>query len=113
MLKARQRAVLDALLPELGTRFDAFYAGFQSAAPAPMRLAFLAACELAFFVSPLLIGRLPPLTRLSAADRERALAALGKSRFYLLRQQLLVLKTVAALDYGARPEVRRALGMPQ
>jgi hypothetical protein len=122
MLKPRHRAALDVLLPSGGhpdfalgafdAGFDEFYADFQRQAPLPMRLAFRAALEAACWLSPLLIGRLPPLATLAREDAERALEALGRSRFYLVRQQLLLLKTVLTLHYGGLPGTRRAVGYP-
>jgi hypothetical protein len=122
MLKARHRHVLDLLLPSGGepslpggafdTGFDEFYADFRRSAPAAMRLAFSAALEIACWLAPLLIGRLGPLHRLSNEDGTRALSALGSSRFYLLRQQSLLLKSVLCLHYGSLPQTRRALGYP-
>jgi hypothetical protein len=122
MLKPRHRHALDLLLPSGGeptlpggafdTGFDEFHEDFRRSAPAPMRLAFAAALEIAVWVAPLLIGRPGPLYRLSAEDGTRALEALGSSRFYLLRQQFLLLKSVLCLHYGALPQTRRALGYP-
>ena len=122
MLKSRHRAVLDALLPSgasadfpdgaFDSGFDAFYAEFQRDAPLSMRLAFSAALETACWLAPALISRRPPLSRLPREDAERSLEALGKSRSYLLRQQLLLLKTVLALHFGGLPKTRRAVGYP-
>jgi hypothetical protein len=63
--------------------------------------------------SPLLIHRIPPITRYPRETRERALAAMETSRTYLIRQMLLILKIVAGLCYGANREVRDALGYPR
>lgn len=94
----------------LDTEFDVFYDGFARTAALPMRLAFGAAIFAATWIAPLLIGRLPPLTRHARVDRERALEALATSRFSTLRQLSVVMKTVICLGYGADPGVRRALG---
>lgn len=120
MLNARQRAVIDALLPSgahpalpgaFEADFEAFHAEFERTASPSLRRGFKAALWAAAWLSPLLIGRLPPLDRLDAASRERALEALGRSRFYLLRQALLLLKAAVCFGYGADPKVRRALGV--
>ena len=117
MLSNRQRAVVDALLPPGGELPGAFEAGFEefearfrADAPAPMRLGWLAALWVASWVSPLMIRRLPPLDRLEPAAREDALNALSKSRIYLLRQVMLLLRAVVGFGWGATPEVRRTVG---
>ena len=58
----------------------------------------------------LLIHRLPPLERLSVDDRETALEAMGKSRFYLMRQCFLLLKAVTSFGYGRTKAVRLPAG---
>ncbi len=123
MLDSRTRLVLDTLLPShahptlttglLEAGFDEFWSVFQRTAPATPRRAFRAAVLAATWLAPVLIGRLPPLDRYDRPTRERALAALGASRVPLLRQLMLVLKTVASLAYGADPTVRRAIGYPR
>jgi hypothetical protein len=119
MISTRSRAVLDALLPAGGPEglpgaleagFESFEAGFSADAPMTMRLGWRAALFAAAWISPLLIGRLPPLDRLSAGEREAALEAMGKSRFYLLRQCCLLLKAVTSFGYGSTRAVRRVVG---
>lgn len=121
MLTPRERAVLETLLPAGGhpalkglfeAGFEDFYRDFERTAIMRLRLGFKAALFAAIWISPLLIGRLPPLTRLERENREAALEALGRSRFYVLRQLFLVLKTVSCFCYGADPQVRRAIGFP-
>ena len=90
--------------------FDDFYDEFARTAVMPMRLGFAAAVFAATWIAPLLIRRLPPLTRHARADRERALGALASSGSPLLRQLATVLKAVICLGYGADPAVRRAIG---
>lgn len=113
--------MLDALLPPGGpgalpglleTGFEDFEARWSSEAPVPMVLGWRAALIVAGWISPLLIKRLPPFERLSPEDRTAALEALGKSRFYLLRQISLLIKAVAGFGYGNDPRVRRAIGYP-
>jgi hypothetical protein len=117
------RAVLNALLPSeasplltlgiLETDFESFLADFGAAAPGPLRRAFRLGLLAAGWVAPLLVRRLPPMTRLAPAERGRALAAMERSRVPELRQLVRVLKTVVSLHYGALPAVRRALGHHQ
>ena len=110
-MTARERAVLEALLPgafEAG--FEGFEAGFRADAPVMMRFGWRGALFAAAWVSPLLIMRLPPLDRLPASEREAALEALGKSRVYLLRQIFLLLKAVTSFGYGSTKAVRREVG---
>jgi hypothetical protein len=119
MIGPRDRAVLDALLPPGGPEglpgafeagFEEFEAAFSKDAPLPMRLGWRAALLSAAWLSPLLIGRLPPLDRLAPEEREDALCAMGKSRFYLIRQVSLLLKAVTSFGYGGAPAVRRSVG---
>ena len=122
MLSRRSREVLDTLLPgqthprlrrglfEAG--FEKFYIDFENSASPSLRWGFRAALFVATWVAPLLIGRLPPLTRLDRPARERALLALETSRVYLLRQMMLLLKTTVCFCYGADPDVRDAVGYP-
>jgi hypothetical protein len=110
-MTARDRAVLEALLPgvfEAG--FEHFEAEFTSGAPPTMRFGWRAALFAAAWLSPLLIRRLPPLERLAPDERERALEAMGKSRVYLLRQLFLLLKAVTSFGYGSTKAVRREVG---
>lgn len=116
-LAARDRAVLEALLPRtdalpglFDAGFEQFEAHFARTAPFPMRLGWRAALLAAGWVSPLLIGRLPPFERLDAAGREAALEALLKSRLYPLRQLGLLLKAVAGFGYGLDARVRARIG---
>lgn len=119
MLSPRERTVLDALLPPGGPEglpgafeagFEDFERGFSADAPLTMRFGWRAALFVAFWISPLLIGRLPPLGRLSPEEREEALCAMGKSRVYLIRQVFLLLKAVTSFGYGSTRAVRRVVG---
>jgi hypothetical protein len=118
-VNARERAVIDALLPPGGPEglpgafeagFEAFEEGFRRDAPFPMRAGWRAALFVASWISPLLIGRLPPLDSLPDDERAEALEALGKSRFYLVRQSSLLLKAVTSFGYGSTSAVRRVVG---
>ena len=119
MITPRNRAVLDALLPPGGPEglpgafeagFESFEAGFTADAPVTMRFGWRAALFTAAWISPLLIGRVPPLDRLTRDEREAALTAMGKSRFYLIRQLFLLLKAVTSFGYGSTRAVRRVVG---
>lgn len=115
-LGARDRVVLDALLPGGGelpgafeAGFEAWERGFSADAATPMRFGWRAALFVAGWISPLLINRLPPLDRLAPEEREAALEAMGKSRFYLMRQCSLLLKAVTSFGYGGTAAVRRSV----
>jgi hypothetical protein len=117
------RIVLDTLLPAnadprlplgvLDVGFTDFHREFERTASPSLRAAFRASLLAAIWVSPLLIRRAPPLSRLPRTARERALAAMATSRVGLLNQLLVVLKLVAAMSYGAQPVVRNAVGYGQ
>jgi hypothetical protein len=123
MLSRRDRSVLDTLLPSgahpalaLGVfdaGFDAFYAEFEREADIRLRAGFRAALWAACWLGPMLIRRLPPLTRLSREDRERAVGALYTSGWYLVRQMGLILKAVTSFAYAGDPRVRDAMGYPE
>ncbi len=119
MITLNNRVVLDALLPagDLEDLPGVFEAGFEdwekdfsADAPLTMRVGWRAALFVAYWISPVLITRLPPLARLSADERENALEAMGKSRFYLMRQCFLLLKAVTSFGYGSTARVRKAVG---
>ena len=119
-LGAVDRAVLEALLPAganrllplgvLDSGFEAFLPEFERDAAPQLRRAFRAALLAGGWLAPLLVRRLPPLSRLAPSERERALEAFGHSNVTVLRQLASVLKTVVALHYGAVAEVRQAIG---
>lgn len=121
-LSRRDVAVLDALLPAnadprlgigiVGSGFEAFLGDFDGQAPPRLRRAFRIALMAGAWVAPLLIGQLPPITRLPPGDRERALAAMDESPIPELRQLISVLKTVVSLHYGGLDSVREAIGYP-
>src|SRR5512141_2352362 len=122
MLSSRARVVLDTLVPGqahpalsegiFDAGFDAFYAEFTRLANAPLRFGFRIALLTAVWVSPLLVGRIPPITLYPRETRERALTAMEESRLYPLPQLMLILKTVVCLSYGANRQVRDRLGYP-
>ena len=114
--------ILDTLLPGgtnsklpyglFDTGFEAFWSEFERTALPSWRRGFRAALWLANWFSPLLIRRPPPLTLYDRPTRERALAAMERSRLYLLRQMIGLLKTTVSLAYGANSDVREAIGYP-
>jgi hypothetical protein len=77
-----------------------------------LRRGFRAGLFVTTWIAPLLILRSPPLTLYDRPTRERALAAMATSRFYILRQMVQGLKTIASLGYGADRNVRDAIGYP-
>ena len=116
-MDARERTVLDALLPPGGSLpglleagFEEFEARWRAEAPRRMVLGWRLALFSASWLSPLLIGRLPPLSRPPPPEREAALEAMGKSRLYPVRQLLLLLKAVSGYGYGLDARVRAANG---
>lgn len=123
MLTARARTVLDTLLPGgahptlpwgvFDAGFDGYYARFQAVAPWRLRAGFRLALAVAIWLAPLLIGRLPPISRLDRPGRERALLALYGSRSPFLRQMFFVLKATICFCYGADERVRGAIGIPE
>ncbi|MCI0574584.1 MAG: hypothetical protein L0332_12615 [Chloroflexi bacterium] len=122
MLNKRDHLILDTLLPAgahpglplglAGAGFDAFWSEFERTALPSWRRGFRAALWLATWIAPLLIRRPPPLTLYNRPARERALAAMERSRLYLLRQMIGLLKTTVSLGYGAAGDVRQAIGYP-
>ncbi|MDP6410010.1 MAG: hypothetical protein QGI46_11585 [Planctomycetota bacterium] len=80
---------------------------------APLLIRFsLHASVAVFLLSPLVtVGRPCPASWLSAENLDRHTARMARHPSYLLRQAMLMIKTVAGLCWGADPAVRRALGM--
>jgi hypothetical protein len=94
----------------LESGFESFYTDFAADGVPSLLRAFRLSLLAAGWVAPILARRLPPMSRLSAGDRERALDTMEHSDIALLRNMLRILKTVVGLHYGALPEVRRAIG---
>jgi hypothetical protein len=122
MLSRQSRIILDTLAPSgahpvlkigvLDAGFDEFWAEIERTALPGWRLGLQAALFTANWLAPLLIGRLPPLAMHDRPTRERALAAMETSRFSLMRQMMVLLKTIVSLCYGANQTVRNAIGYP-
>jgi hypothetical protein len=123
MLDSRARIVLDTLLPSqahpqlpcgvFDAGFDSFYQDFAVTGNAGLRQGFRLGLFAAIWISPLLIGRIPPITLYQRETRERALAAMETSSIYALRQMMVMLKIVVSLCYGANRTVRDAVGYPR
>jgi len=119
-LNGVDRAVLETLLPGgvssalplgvMDSGFESFLDDFKALGAADLQRAFWIALFSAGWIAPLLVGKLPPLSRLSATDRERALEAMDGSNWALSRQLIRILKTVVGLHYGALPSVRQTIG---
>lgn len=122
MLSKQARIILDTLLPSgahptlkygvFDAGFDTFWVEVEHTALPSLRWGFHVALFAATWIAPLLIHRPPPLTLHDRPSRERALAALGSSRLYILRQMLQALKTIVCFCYGADRNVRDAIGYP-
>ena len=118
-LNTQSRAVIETLLPSsandrlpfgaIDTGFEEFLEDFEALGAPQLRAVFRAALFVASWVAPLLVRRVPPISRLTPSERTAALQAMERSRLAGFRQLLRVLKTVVALHYGALPEVRRAI----
>lgn len=68
---------------------------------------------LVVLLTPLLTVGIPlPAVWLSPSRLEKHLHRLAHHRIYLLRQTMLMVKTVGGLAWGAHPQVRGALGIP-
>jgi len=94
-------------------RMDAvpFLRQFYRDSPRLMHFA-LAGSILVFVFSPLLTVGVPlPAPWLGKAALQRHVENLAAHRIYLLRQTMMMVKTVAGLLWGADPRVRKSLGM--
>lgn len=88
-----------------------FVAQMWREAPGLLRLA-MAGSALAFHLTPLLTVFVPlPAFLLPAGLRDRHAHALATHSLYLLRQSMLMVKTVGGLSWGADAAVRKRLGM--
>jgi len=80
-------------------------------APASIRWAFYVSA-LVFALTPVLTLGIPwPAFWLSAERQDRHAQALSGHRLYLLRQVMVMVKTIGGLCWGADPSVRAAFAM--
>jgi hypothetical protein len=91
--------------------WDAFLDDLTRAAPRRMLIALELALWFVVLLAPLLVlGRLRTFAGLTGEERLRLLRELRTSRFYVVRE-LVVLKSIACLGYCGLPAVRRRMGM--
>jgi hypothetical protein len=89
-----------------------FIRQLHSEAPFTIR-ATLVVAVLLFNLTPLLTLGIPlPAFALSKARADEHAQRLSASPVYLLRQIMLMLKTIGGLVWGAAPDVRQKLTMP-
>lgn len=74
------------------------------------RLLFRACLATVFWLSPLLVSRLPPLSRLSTSDRVRALERMEATPLSL---PLLGAKAILCIVYYEHPDAARDIGWDQ
>ena len=99
----------DALPGIADTDVDGFLARFSDEAPPLLRLGLVAGA-LAFTLSPLLTVYWPlPSFLLPPEVLDRHADRVTRTRLYLLRQAVFLVKLKAGLCWGADPEVRRRL----
>ena len=68
---------------------------------------------LAFEMLPILTVYWPlPALLLPIAVRDRHANAMAGHRLYLVRMAMVMIKTIAGLQWGADPQVRAAMGLP-
>ncbi len=89
---------------------EAFFADVFAKVPKVTSVGIRAAIWVVAFAPFFVIGRPRTIAGLSPADRERVIVRLSDSRFYLVRQLVLILKTFAALLYTQAIEVREKIG---
>jgi len=95
----------------LETDIDGFLDEYRKAAPAVMQVG-LTLSSVIFILSPFATVFVPlPVFLLPASLREKHANRLANSRFYLVRQTILLLRLVAGLCWGKDTQVRAAMGM--
>ena len=111
-------ALFGAMIPAAGGRpglgdldLRAFWELFDEAAPALARLGLRAAVWILNLL-PLVFGRFRTFSSLDPAGRDAFLAAAAGSRFYLVRQLMMTLKTFAVFAYFQDPGVRKRYEVP-
>lgn len=84
-----------------------------SIVPAKAALGTRVAVWLCALAPLFVIGRFATIAGLEPADRERVIALLVASRFYVIRSLVLILKTMGALLYAGDDAVRRRMQAPR
>lgn len=102
------------LLPGIGDLPDVHQRVAKMLREAPLSFLFVVyGATLLFLFSPLLtVGWPLPALLLPKAALGRHAYRLAGHRIYLVRQAMLMLKTVGGLIWGGHPDVRNALQMP-
>jgi hypothetical protein len=89
-----------------------FLRQFRREAPLLIQLALLAS-TIVFVLTPLVTVYWPlPAFLLPKSKVDQHAHRLATHRWFLLRQVMLMLKTIGGLPWGAHPEVRAKLAMP-
>lgn len=89
-----------------------FLRQFEREAPLLIRMT-LYLSALVLLLSPIVTMGIPlPAAWLSRPRLEKHMHRLATHRVYLLRQTMLMVKTVGGLAWGAHPDVRKALALP-
>ena len=95
----------------LETDIDQFLKEYRKDAPVVMQLG-LTLSSLIFILSPIFTVLVPlPVFLLPPSLKDKHANRLANSRFYLVRQTILLLRLVAGLCWGKDNAVRAAMGM--
>ncbi len=103
----------NAVLPGMD-RLDPlpFLRQFRREAPLVIRLLWYVSVLVLLFTPILTTGIPLPAVCLSSARLQTHVHRLSVHRIYLLRQTMMMVKTIGGLAWGAHPEVRKALLIP-
>lgn len=86
---------------------EPFWNEMERAAPPLLRLGLRFAVWVLTWAPLLLIGRAHSFRRLAGPEQDRVLERAASSRFYLLRQLVMMLKAMACFAYFRVPTARR------
>lgn len=101
-------SALDSDRPGLGeVDTEPFWSDMEQAAPPLLRLGLRFAVWVLTWAPLLLIGRARSFRRLAGPEQDRVLERAASSRFYLLRQLVMMLKAFACFAYFRAPNARR------
>ncbi len=103
----------DGLADIRGMDVAGFLRGVFRIVPAQAALGTRVAIWLVAFAPLFVIGRFATIARLAQVDRERVVAGLVASRFYVVRSLVLILKTMGALLYAGNDGVRARMNAPR